>query len=164
MHLTKNGLTIEVPDAEVVNLVLERLADCDLVVGRLSETAQRIGAYWTGQGGIYAGIMRGREGAPDYHLIVGGAVGSMEWGKAMDAAASMEIDGHKDFTLPFRAEQALQFANVPDLFEQEYYWSCEQHADDAAYAWLQNFGNGGQYYWGKDGKLRARAVRRLTIQ
>ena len=30
----------------------------------------RIGAEWPGQGGIYAGIMRGEDGQPDYHLIV----------------------------------------------------------------------------------------------
>lgn len=30
----------------------------------------RIGELWEGQGGIYAGVMRGEAGLPDYHLIV----------------------------------------------------------------------------------------------
>lgn len=29
-----------------------------------------IGEYWPGQGGVYAGMMRGQDGQPDYHLIV----------------------------------------------------------------------------------------------
>lgn len=29
-----------------------------------------IGEYWRGQGGVYAGMMRGQDGQPDYHLIV----------------------------------------------------------------------------------------------
>lgn len=33
-------------------------------------TPPAIGQPWPGQGGIYAGIMRGENGAPDYHLIV----------------------------------------------------------------------------------------------
>jgi hypothetical protein len=28
-----------------------------------------IGSYWEGQGGIYAGVMRGEDGGRDYHLI-----------------------------------------------------------------------------------------------
>jgi hypothetical protein len=30
----------------------------------------RIGEFWEGQGGIYAGVMRGESGLLDYHLIV----------------------------------------------------------------------------------------------
>ena len=35
-----------------------------------SNNTPSIGEYWSGQGGIYAGLMRGENGAPDYHLIV----------------------------------------------------------------------------------------------
>lgn len=127
----------------------------------------RIGERWRGQGGIYAGIMRGRDGAPDYHLLVGDAVELLRpipWDKAMAAVKDMEGDGHKDYTLPFRAEQALQFANVPELFEPEWYWSCEQPASVSDYAWMQSFGYGIQYGYHKSGSHRARAVRRLVIQ
>lgn len=33
-------------------------------------TPPRIGAFWPTQGGLYAGVMRGENGLPDYHLIV----------------------------------------------------------------------------------------------
>ena len=66
--------------------------------------------------------------------------------------------------MPFRAEQALQFANVPELFEKEWYWSCEQLAAAPVYAWLQHFGYGFQLNYHKSLVCRARAVRRLIIQ
>jgi len=161
MNITRNGITIEVPDAQVVDLVLERLqaGEIDWRTTRLSETTPKIGEPWPGQGGIYAGIMRGRDGNPDYHLIVGKATEPMPWGKAKD-----EVERHPEWSLPYRAEQALCYANVPELFEKEWYWSCEQHAGTAGYAWCQNFGNGNQYYNLKSNELRARAVRRLVIR
>lgn len=120
----------------------------------------RIGEPWPGQGGIYAGIMRGRDGGPDYHLIVGPELDAQNW----RAAAEVVCDGHRDYRLPYRAEQALQFANVPELFQYEWYWSCEQHAADSDYAWAQHFDGGFQDYWDKTSKaFRARAVRTLLI-
>ena len=165
MQLTKNGLTIEVPDAVVVDLVLNRLAGNEPKVAP-QFAIPRIGDLWRGQGGIYAGVMRGRAGAPDYHLLVGDAVAELKpihWDKAMAAVVEMQCDGHKDYTLPYRAEQALLFANVPELFESEWYWSREQHAADSGYAWLQGFGYGYQGLYHKSSDYRARAVRRLVI-
>jgi hypothetical protein len=129
-----------------------------------STGAPRIGEYWAGQGGIYAGVQRGRDGAADYHLIVGPAMEACNWESAKKQAAAAAVDGHSDFTLPFRKEQALQFANVPELFEQEYYWSSEQLASDSDYAWVQGFNYGGQTNDRKSYEFRARAVRRLVIQ
>ena len=166
MNLTKNGLTIEVPDAVVVGLVLERLAGNQPTFAPQGATP-RIGDRWPDQGGIYAGVMRGRDGAPDYHLLVGDAVETLKpipWDRAMAAVKDMECDGHKDYTLPFRAEQALQFANVPEMFESEWYWSCEQRAATSDCAWVQDFGDGLQGGYRKSGYGRARAVRRLVIR
>jgi len=166
MNLTKNGLTIEVSDAVVVDLVLKQLAGNQPTFAPQGANP-RIGERWRGQGGIYAGIMRGRDGAPDYHLLVGDAVETLKpipWDKAMAAVKDMEGDGHKDYTLPFRAEQALQFANVPELFESEWYWSCEQLAASSDYAWVQVFGYGNQTSSPKSVNYRARAVRRLVIR
>lgn len=127
-------------------------------------TPPRIGAEWPGQGGIYAGIMRGRDGGPDYHLIVGPALGTLTWEKSKAAAADVEVDGHKDFTLPFRKEQSLQFANVSELFERDWHWSGESHASDSVFAWFQYFDDGSQDYGYVYDELCARAVRRLPIQ
>ena len=51
----------------------------------LSTTAPpAIGTYWNEQGGVYAGVMRGEDDRPDYHLVVAqGASGensSVAWG------------------------------------------------------------------------------------
>jgi hypothetical protein len=60
---------ITVPTESLVGAWLDR------VMGKKPAPAPfmavpRIGAEWPGQGGIYAGIMRGEDGQPDYHLIV----------------------------------------------------------------------------------------------
>lgn len=130
---------------------------------RANTAAPRIGEVWSDQGGIYAGVMRGRDGAPDYHLIVGPDLATAKWVKAGKTAAALDIDGRSDFTLPFRKEQALMFANVPDLFEKACYWSCEQHASFNVSVWLQYFLDGHQTLYRKDDEFRARAVRRLPI-
>ncbi|HCE07021.1 MAG TPA: hypothetical protein DEQ40_00155 [Oxalobacteraceae bacterium] len=126
-------------------------------------TAPAIGQQWPGQGGIYAGLSRGRDGTPDYHLIVGPELTAAAWGNAKQQAAALVIDDHADFTLPFRAEQSLLFANVPELFKKDWYWSCEQLASGPDYAWMQNFVTGDQGDYRKSYELRARAVRRLKI-
>lgn len=109
--------------------------------------------------GIYAGIARADEHGGDHIIeVLDTAMEPATWQDAMDWAAS--IGG----TLPTRKEQALLFANVPELFEKEAYWSCETHAGDAGYAWSQSFGYGGQYGYHKSSSVRARPVRRLNIE
>lgn len=171
MELTSNGVTIQVDESTVMKMIVKRLSD-ESIPSTLIPIPVRIGEVWTGEGGIYAGIMRGREGSPDYHLIVGPEIDESIWNNADDdiwrsaqtKADELCQDGHKDFTLPFRAEQALLFANVPELFKKEHYWSREQHAEHADYAWCQHFGNVIQDYGYKSNNIRARAVRRLIIQ
>lgn len=125
----------------------------------------RIGQPWPGQGGLFAGLVRGRDGAPDYLLILGPEYGGeLNWQAAMDWVKGIEIDGHADFSLPTRVEQSILFGNVGDKFKGDWYWSCEQHAEDAGYAWVQTFNYGYQGLNLKDGEWRARAVRRLIIQ
>lgn len=47
-------------------------------------TPPAIGTYWNEHGGVYAGVMRGEEGRPDYHLVVAqgdsGENSSLAWG------------------------------------------------------------------------------------
>jgi hypothetical protein len=168
MNVTKNGITITISDAEVVRMALERLNDQPKQISpgtilRAEHAVPQIGKDWSG--GVYAGIARGRDGAPDYHLFVGPEIDeATDWDSAQKWAAGLVLDGFSDFTLPFRKEQALCFANVPELFKEEYYWSCEQHASGSGYAWHQDFSDGGQGSWSKGYHIRARAVRRLVIQ
>ena len=59
----------------------------------------RIGETWCGQGGVYAGLVRGENGQPDYHLVVSaadvGQASEIEWGSAgeTEAGAQHEWDG-----------------------------------------------------------------------
>ena len=124
----------------------------------------KIGAPWPGQGGIYAGLVRGDEGEPDYHLIVAEpAVDNLTWKDAGAWARGLQVGTHTDYDLPMRKEQAVMYGNVPQLFEREWYWSCEQYAGGAASAWCQDFDYGNQSYYHEISQLRARAVRRLTL-
>lgn len=169
MQFNKNGITVSVGDTEVERIVLERLNGPEIYLPSAEivlDPAPRIGEAW--QGGIYAGVARERPGTAitgDYYLIVGPEYdGDVDWNASVAWAKALDIDGFRDWGLPTRKEQALCFANVPELFESRAYWSCEQHAPDSYDAWFQSFSNGYQYYWDEGIKLRARAVRRLPIQ
>lgn len=162
MNLMIRGLSVSVPQDELARLVLDRLTSVESASDIL--TPPRIGEVWSGQGGTYAGLCRGRDGGPDYHLIVGPEYdGTVDWDVARKWADELSANGFTDYGLPFRKEQALCFANVPELFKPETYWSCEQHASASDGAWTQTFDRGYQDYWRKRRKLRARAVRRLKI-
>jgi hypothetical protein len=62
-----------------------------------------------------------------------------------------------------RVEGALLFAAMKDEFKPEWYWTCEKHEVDSAYAWDQDFGHGYQYGHDTSYKFRARAVRRVSL-
>lgn len=120
----------------------------------------QIGAPWPGQGGRFAGLVRGQNGAPDYLLILGPEHDDeLGWQAAMDWATGLEVEGHQDFSLPTRAEQAVLFGNAREEFKPDWYWSSEQHAEDADYAWMQYFGDGGQEYDRKGNEWRAACSR-----
>jgi hypothetical protein len=152
----------------------------------------RIGAHWPEQGGIYIGICPGQNGQPDYHLIAPAdpraLLENVQWHSRRDEIADadsdwdgltntrsmadvgselagaildLDIDGHRDFYLPARHEMSMVKLVAPDLIAEKWHWSSTQgSADDA---WCQDFDGGYQDYDAKDGKLRARAVRRLLV-
>lgn len=153
--------------------------------------APRLGAYWEGQGGIYAGQMPGQDGARDYHLIVSVDEGvDLEWGpygkriegadSRLDGAANTKAllasghahpaaawaaeyskDGHTDFYLAAQRDLNLCYATVAEKFADAWYWSSTQSS--AGGAWSQHFGGGLQGADFKDLIGRARAVRRLIL-
>jgi len=156
--LSLAGAEVSIPAATIADLWINRLRTAEVLP---AQTFPRVGEVWQGQGGIYAGIVRGDPGQPDYHLIVATeALGELKWQAAMDRAKGILGGG---YTLPKCKEQAILFGNVPELFQKEAYWSSEAHESYAGFAWFQTFHRGYQDYGHKDYGLRARAVRRLPI-
>lgn len=110
------------------------------------------------KGEHYVGLILGKNGEPDHHLyLLPPQAERMSWAKALEWAKSQGGE------LPTRREQSLLFANVPELFQAAWYWSGEQHASYSVCAWVQGFGNGGQYCSPKSGEYRACAIRRSKI-
>ena len=105
----------------------------------------------------YAGLILGKNGAADHHLVLlPGEADAVNWA---DAKACAKKAGGE---LPTRREQSLLFANLKAQFPERAYWSGEQHAVDSDYAWFQSFHDGWQDYYDIYSKLRARAVRRVA--
>ncbi len=98
-----------------------------------------------------------KDGKPLHHVIILPGDTSGTWDEMMKSAKKQGGE------LPTRKEQALLFACAPEHFKPDWYWSGEARASDAEYAWDQYFSNGGQNYWPKSDKYRARAVRRVPI-
>jgi hypothetical protein len=109
-------------------------------------------------GEMYAGIMLGKEGEPDHHLIlIGGQANDVTFQQAQDFAKKSGGD------LPTRREQSLLFANLKEQFDERWYWSGEKHSD-TRFAWFQHFNFGYQDYYITLNQFRARAVRRIVIE
>jgi hypothetical protein len=108
------------------------------------------------EGELYAGVILGKDGAPDQHIALLPGETRGTWEQANEWAAS--VGGE----LPTRREQSLLFANLQEEFEDAWYWSGEQYGSHNA--WLQYFVNGSQdYYDFRDYSGRARAVRRFFL-
>jgi len=109
------------------------------------------------EGESYAGLILGKNGEPDYHLVLlpDEAV-DVSWPSATEWAAGREG------MLPNRRELALLFANQREQFERVWYWSSEQHETRAQLVWGQNFASGIQTVYGRPFRGHARAVRRLN--
>lgn len=160
IHLPQEKIIVRFGDMELSAnagvLMMAYLNSLAVPTAATPQQAPRIGSEF--QDGIYAGIARGVDGAPDYHLILlPGAMEEINWDDAMKWAVGIGGD------LPTRSEQALLFANLKDQFEERYYWSNTQRADYDGYAWGQSFNGGSQGNGRKSYGNHARAVRRLAI-
>lgn len=110
-------------------------------------------------GEIYAGLILGKNGTPDYHLFLRpeNPEKTLSWPEAMAWAKSI------GYELPTRQDQSLLFANCQPEFENAWYWSSEQYSHYNDCAWLQNFYDCYQSGSHKSNMYRARAVRRVPL-
>jgi len=151
-----------------------------------------IGDYWAGQGGIYAGLVRGRDGASDYHLVlatdpksvftqrsigtygtdVNGATSDHDGAANTQAYAEAGSDLCKEI-LALEIDGHTDFY-LPSRVEARLLWcnlpeqfEKEWYLTSTQYssgdAWGQYFDYGGQGTDDKKFEARARAVRRLIL-
>ena len=109
------------------------------------------------EGEIYAGAIGDPAGNLHHVVLLPGDNDDATWQHQKEWAAS--IGGE----LPTRLEQALLWQNCREHFKQDWYWSGEEVASEAGWAWFQDFGHGHQHGTPQSYQLRARAVRRLPI-
>lgn len=110
------------------------------------------------EGESYAGLILGKDGAPDHHLVLlPGEAADVTWSAAREWAAASGGE------LPTRRELALLFANLKEQFQREWYWSSEASEVRSQLVWGQNWSSGIQTMYGRQFHGRARAVRRIPI-
>ena len=152
-----------------------------------------VGEYWEGQGGIYAGFVRGENGAPGWHLIVpthpSATNDSIKWGPYnVDVGVASHTDGRANtlaLALLGDEYQAATWASKLEIEgHRDFYlparremalaemnladhfakgWYWSSTQYSAYGAWTQNFDDGSQLAYSKDYPGRARAVRRLQF-
>jgi hypothetical protein len=107
-------------------------------------------------GEIYAGLILGKNGEPDHHVILlPGDAQDVTWSAARQWAVLAGGD------LPTRRELALLSANLREQFGRVWYWSNEQSEARSQLVWGQNFSSGIQTMYGRQFHGRGRAVRRV---
>lgn len=109
------------------------------------------------EGEAYAGLILGKGGAADHHLILlPGDVEDVTWSAARDWARNAGGE------LPSRRELSLLHANLKEMFLRVWYWSAEQSEVRSQLVWGQNFSSGIQTMYGRQFHGHARAVRRVV--
>lgn len=111
------------------------------------------------EGEQYAGLILGKEGSPDHHLVLlPGEAQEVSWAAAREWAATAGGE------LPTRRELALLYANLREEFDRVWYWSVDTQEPRSHLVWGQNFTSGIQTMYGRPFRGRARAIRRLIIE
>lgn len=179
------GASIALPADVVARNLIEHLqrAPCS-AMGASARPV--IGECLRGEGGTYAGEIRGDDGTT-YGIIIAQPedVGAASWGPngkhnlsewdglsntnrlrnecpAAKLAGDYEADGHVDFYLPARREMMVAMANVPHLFDKDsWYWTSTPYGQNAA--WAVDFEHGSVDRYGRASEFRVRPFRRLPL-
>lgn len=191
--LTCGGSTISSPDKALVLQFANFVLGADQVrAPAANNDAPAIGTYWEGQGGVYAGVMRGEDGMPDYHLIVPTAAAvlgvKLAWGGhgTESSDCGLRRDGMaNNIALMEGDHPAAQFcANLEVEGHSDLYlpaiselalcmanvpelfekeWHWSSSQRSAYGAFTMYFAAGSQFSTAKSLELRVRPVRRLPI-
>ncbi|MBR8096359.1 DUF1566 domain-containing protein [Burkholderia cenocepacia] len=114
----------------------------------------------TAEGEVYIGIVTNTAGEQHHVVLLPGDNDDATWQAQMEWAKSIGGD------LPTRVEMLFLLENHRDKFERDAYWTCQVDTDPgySGWAWCQTFYGGSQFSDAQSSRLRARAVRRLSIQ
>ncbi|NYT26209.1 DUF1566 domain-containing protein [Alcaligenaceae bacterium] len=178
------GASIALPPDIVARNLIEHLQRSSKAVAA-GRPRPIISEYLTGEGGVFAGDIRGDDGVT-YGLIIAQPedVGRAAWGPdgshdlsqwdglintasldsegfpAARLARAYEADGHVDFYLPARRELLIAAANVPHLFGKDsWYWTSTPYG--SRHAWAVDFENGRVRVGRRTSEFRVRPFRRL---
>ncbi|MDB6013131.1 MAG: hypothetical protein JWL65_5381 [Gammaproteobacteria bacterium] len=125
------------------------------------------GQPWPQMGGLFVGGMESPDDDPfkAYWLVASWASRVLPWYVAMEWASTLQVSGHKGWTLPSRAEMRTMYTNVKHLFKPVVHWTRTQLAHDADEAYAFDFKDGhcDSYYNTSSSRL-ARAVRRIPMR
>lgn len=186
-----HGGKLVVPHDEAVRAWLDKALG--MAAGRPASdvfAVPRLGEYWEGQGGIYAGVMPIETGGFAHRIVSVDEAEDLQYGgygdeiadaeNKIDGAANTRAliadsnehpaakwcanyskDGHSDFYLPAQRELSLAWATIAHAFGSGWYWSSTQYS--AGDAWGQGFGDGDADGLGKGGDARVRPFRRLEF-
>lgn len=185
-----HGGKLVVPHDEAAQAWLEKVLGITAAAISVPTASPRLGEYWEGQGGIYAGLMPTEGGGCAHRIVSVDEAESLTYGgsgKRIEGAdskldglgntralladtedhpaaqwcADYAKDGHHDFYLPAQREISLAWATIAQIFGPHWYWSSTQYS--ANDAWCQNFYDGFQGYALKLVSGRVRAFRRLEF-
>jgi hypothetical protein len=153
----------------------------------------RLGEFWQGQGGFYAGTVRGMDGKNDHHLIVSpddlGEIKEAEWGCKGNEIKGADSDWDGLSNTRAMADAGSELAKTIIAMEidghKDWYLparkearlcqiNCQNQFDHDSWYWtstqysaylafIQDFGDGHQHDGLKGSSYRARAVRRLSV-
>ena len=158
MNLTINGIPISVDPIAAQEIVRKHLLNGEAKDVPMIAIAGSVNMPQLQKGERFIGSYSGPDGKVTLAILMPGEKKNVTWPDAQTWAKEQGGD------LPSRVEGLLLYLHHRDQFQKDdVLWLNEQHADFSGYAWGQSFGYGGQDYWSKDGKLLARAVRRVTI-
>lgn len=177
------GASIALPAETVAQRLIEKLRDESKSTPQ--QPRYKIGEYVPGEGGYFAGDIRGDDGRI-YGLIDAGKDATVKgtWGSngeieglsdwdgltntialrkrgcpVADLCAGYERDGHTDFYLPARRELIIAQANLPHLYDKAWHWTSTPYG--ANLAWAVDFENGYVSIHYRGNEFLARPFRRL---
>lgn len=154
IEMEHRGIQLRVPAELIVESILERLGakhSAHVSAGGVP----RIGQPWPGQGGVYAGMMKGVNGVADYPLILAtdskSYLKGVTWGPRTDVpGATCEYDGLKNTAALIEADGEFPAADAVHKLviegHQDFYLPSRRELA-LLYANVPELVETGDWYW-----------------